>query len=153
MVRHGVALSWSTKVVRKQYTPGCAAALPGTMRLTQVRADALALGVGGHVDVVVLRGTRKALLGAAQALHDGGRVPRGLARPACNLVNAASRPLALGLSMARSFSSRAGEWQYSSTSPCAPGTRWSLIVTSPADCTSVARRASNWRSRSLETTR
>ena len=66
-------------------------------------------------------------------------------RLACSLTSAASRPVALAVSMARSFSSRAGEWQYSSTSPSssALGTRCSLIVTSPADCTSVAWLGSN----------
>ena len=36
--------------------------------------DALALGVGGNGDLKVLRGAREALLGAAQALQDGGHV-------------------------------------------------------------------------------
>ena len=37
-MRHSVALSCSTRVLRRQYTPGCAAALPGLMFLTQVMA-------------------------------------------------------------------------------------------------------------------
>jgi hypothetical protein len=62
-------------VVRKQYTPGWAAALPGLMRLTQGNSgDALAIGVGGNGDLKVLRGAREALFGAAQALHDGGHI-------------------------------------------------------------------------------
>ena len=65
----------------------------------------------------------------------------------CSLISAASRPLALAVSMARSFSWRASEWQYSSTSPLpsplSPCTRCSLMVTSPADCTSVARAGLN----------
>ena len=36
--------------------------------------DALALGVGGHGDLVVLGCAREALLDAAQALHEGGHV-------------------------------------------------------------------------------
>ena len=37
-VRHSVALSCSTSVVRRQYTPGCAAAVPGLTRWGQVMA-------------------------------------------------------------------------------------------------------------------
>jgi hypothetical protein len=38
--------------------------------------DALALGVGGHGDLVVLGCAREALLAAAQALHQGGHVTK-----------------------------------------------------------------------------
>ena len=67
--------------------------------------------------------------------------PRSLLKPACSLTSTASKPAVLAASMARSFCSRAGEWQYSSACcPCSSSTRWILIVTLPADCTSESQR-------------
>lgn len=69
-----MALSNSTRVVRRQYTPGCAAAA-GFDALGPSDGAHLRAGiVFGELDLIVLGRPGEALPGAPEALHDLGHI-------------------------------------------------------------------------------